>query len=173
MSTSFSMFPRYGAARLAAVAAGMVFCLSGAASAEAGALEGAMTANVISIDASGAEVAMPAETVAPGGVIEYAMSYRNTSDDTLSAITIDGPIPDDTAYVAGSQSVDRPATFEARAPGVDWSVPPLVREVIAEDGTRRTVEVPADAYTQIRWRVSGALEPGDDVSFIYRVQVDQ
>jgi len=173
MSIKLSICPLLAAARMATASAGVLACLAGTALAEAGALEGAMTASVVTLNEAGEEVVRPADTIVPGGIIEYAMSYRNTSDDVLSAITIDGPIPNNTAYVAGSQSVSEAAVFEAQAPGVDWSVPPLLREEIAEDGTRRTVEVPEGEYTQIRWRVAEALQPGGSVSFVYRVQVDE
>ena len=56
---------------------------------------------------------------------------------------------------------------------MDWAAPPLLREEVAGDGSVVATEVPPDEYTQIRWRVAGALRPDDNVSFIYRVRVDQ
>ena len=44
------------------------------------------------------------ETVAPNGVITYALSYRNIGNQTANGVRIVDSIPSGTAYVAGSAS---------------------------------------------------------------------
>ena len=119
----------------------------------------------------GEETFAETTTARPGQVIEYRLFARNDSETTLPAGTVfvTGPVPDGTTFVANSATPkDERVLTEFSVDGETFGEPPLV--ITPEDGERRTAE-PAE-YTAARWTLLEPLEPGNEVSFVYRVTVE-
>lgn len=120
----------------------------------------------------GGERFAPAKRARPGETVEYRLSYRNETDGPVTGFVALGPVPEGTAFVAGSASADRTATLEASAPGVEWGAPPLVRTVRRRDGTTERVTVDPSDYAAIRWRLTAPMPAGAELSARYRVAVE-
>ncbi len=114
----------------------------------------------------------PADTVAPGGILEYRLDYENVSQAPLADLVIQAVIPHNTEFIEVSQSVDRPAVFEAKVEGLEWSTLPVTRYEADENGVLQAVEIPAEEYVAVRWRVAEPLAAGESTRAVYRVRVD-
>jgi uncharacterized repeat protein (TIGR01451 family) len=110
------------------------------------------------------------DTALPGQVVEYRLVVTNQSNTTLppGTVMITGPVPEGTRYVEGSASPTNDERLtEYSADGTNFDEPPLIRE---EGGSRQVV--PAEEYQAVRWTLLVALEPGQEVTFVYRVVVE-
>ena len=124
-------------------------------------------------DEEGNENFSPAERVDPGAVIEYQLTYTNTSDESLSRFVVNGRIPQASEYLMHSADVGQKSIFEARTDDIEWSIPPLRRMVADEAGILRPETVPPKEYAGIRWRLNSPLAAGEEVVARYRVRVDR
>lgn len=124
-------------------------------------------------DEDGEDIRKPATTIAPGGVIEYQLSYRNISDEALSDFVILGDVPEATIYIAGGSVDTVPAVFEVSVAGIGWATPPIVRYVKDEAGALRSVNVPESEFEALRWRLAEPIIPGEEVSATYRIKVEE
>ena len=119
----------------------------------------------------GEETFTETTTARPGQVIEYRLFARNEGETTLPAGTVfvTGPVPEGTTFIANSATPkDERILTEFSVDGETFGEPPLI--VTPEEGERRTA-TPAE-YTAARWTLLEPLEPGSEVSFVYRVTVD-
>lgn len=80
-------------------------------SARADALKIDLAAHRVVVAADGTETKVVAEAAAPGEVIEYSASYKNTTEVVLRNIRPEVPIPAGLTYVSGS---DKPAATQVR-----------------------------------------------------------
>lgn len=117
------------------------------------------------------ETLRPADEIVPGAVLQYDLDYRNASGEAFEGFTIVGPVPENTEFLPETQNADRRSVFEAKVEGLDWAQPPVTRYETDADGTLRSVEVPASAYSAVRWRLAEPLAPGETASAAYRVRV--
>ncbi len=124
-------------------------------------------------DANGKEVFKPANRVLPGGLIEYRVMYRNNTDAALPDFTVNGAVPDKTAFVASSQKSDLQTNFEAEIADLGWVSLPAYREVTQPNGSVTKVEVPAAEYLNVRWVLAKSLPAQSEVNVIYRVRIDK
>ena len=125
-------------------------------------------------DGSTVESFVEAESVFPGQVIEYRLVATNRSGGELPAgrLTLVGPIPEPTLYVAESASPSGPEwRLEASLDGESFAEPPLL--VVETDAEGREVEVEADPgdYRALRWVVLRPLQPDEEIVLRYRVVV--
>jgi uncharacterized repeat protein (TIGR01451 family) len=98
---------------------------------------------------------VPADTINPGDVIFYTLSYVNSGDNAATNAVLDDPIPKGTTYVDGSAfgneaeisfSVDKGKTF--KKPSL------LTYEVKMPDGKIEKKTISPEEYTNIRWTLS-------------------
>ncbi len=106
------------------------------------------------------------KAVAPGDVIVYLLSFRNTGNKPKENVTINDPIPANTIYLAGS----------ATGPGAEilFSVDgkhfaPEGKVTVTENGEKRLAD-PSE-YRHIRWRLKHPLAPGKAGQASFRVKV--
>ncbi len=109
-----------------------------------------------------------ADTVVPGDVVVYTITFTNTSDQTAENIVITNPISGELTYVEGSAfgpgtsiefSVDGGQTFAAAG---DLTV--------TEDGEVRAAR--AADFTHIRWVMQNELQAGAQGLARFRARLD-
>lgn len=111
-----------------------------------------------------------ADSAIPGQVVEYRIFAKNEGETTLPAgrVHILGPIPGGTSYVDKSASANSEQLLtEYTVDGEAFTEGPLIT---TEDGERRMLE--PEEVTAIRWTLLIPLEPGQEVSFYYRVLIE-
>lgn len=116
----------------------------------------------------GKQVLVPADSVKPGDLVEYATTYRNTSARPIEKLVANVPVPDGTTFVAGSAL---PAAAQASLDGNRYASVPLTRAVRLPDGSVRQQTVPLSDYRFIRWDI-GTLASGAEATVRMRVRVD-
>lgn len=129
---------------------------------------------VVDDDGNVSEVFTEAEAVFPGQVIEYRLLATNRSAAVIPAgrLTLVGPVPLETRYLADSASPGGPDwRLEASLEDEAFAQPPLF--VTRTDAEGREVEVEADPgdYRALRWVVLRALQPDEEIVLHYRVVV--
>jgi len=114
-----------------------------------------------------------AQEVFPGDVLEYRLTVTHVGDSTLPAgVSVRGPIPSNTQYLAASASQDALAALTFSIDGGDtFASEPITRTETDENGNDVIVTVPPSAYDVARWTLNDPLEPGQVLTFIYRVEV--
>ena len=114
-----------------------------------------------------------AQEVFPGNVLEYRLDLTHVGEDTLpTGVSVRGPIPDNTQYLASSASQGGLAelTFSIDG-GETFAAEPITRTETDENGNDVIVTVPPSEYDVARWTLNDPLEPGQVLTFIYRVEV--
>jgi uncharacterized repeat protein (TIGR01451 family) len=140
----------------------------GAAAANEGPLKSELEAFVITVDESGEEVRTEGEGVNPGDIVEYTLSYENTSEMPLAGLVISAPVPVATEFVAASNVTVQTAAFEVSIDdGATWAAPPLMVKTEAGE-----TEIDASEYDLVRWLPSDAISGGEVWDFTYRVTVE-
>ncbi|PID46107.1 MAG: hypothetical protein CSB47_05985 [Proteobacteria bacterium] len=135
-------------------------------------LVSSMQAYVVKVNAQGKEYRQPAKLTEPGQVIEYNLTYSNQTKKTLSGLVVSGPIPANTRYVPDSAktgvasellvSIDGGATFERE---------PVRRQQKMANGQLKTVIIPPEKYTNLRWKVKQPIAALGRQLYSYRVKV--
>ena len=140
---------------------------SGAAHAQQkGPLESTLEQHKVAKAADGRETLVPATSVRPGDVIEYAATYRNTGRAPITGVEATVPVPANTEYVEGSAN---PGDAKASVDGRTYGAMPLKRQVV-RDGKTVEESVPTRQYRYLRW--SAPQIPGEkSVTFTARVRV--
>jgi len=106
---------------------------------------------------NGKEVMSPAANAAPGDVIQYTATYKNTDKAPAKQVLANLPIPVGTEYVSGTAV---PVGALASTDGTTFAPIPLKRMVKNSEG--KTVEqvVPFSEYRALRWSL-GDLAGGE------------
>lgn len=114
-----------------------------------------------------------AQEVFPGNTLEYRLNLTHVGENTLPAgVSVRGPIPDNTQYLADSASQNGLATLTFSIDGGDtFETAPITRTETDENGNDVVVTVPPSEYDVARWTLNDPLEPGQVLTFIYRVEV--
>jgi uncharacterized repeat protein (TIGR01451 family) len=110
----------------------------------------------------------PATQARPGQVVEYRVIVTNVSEETLppGIVVITMPIPEGTQFVPSSatpSSDDLLTEFSA-----DDGLTFADTHVFVGLGDTRTIADPT-AYTRVRWTVLVDMEPGTELTLVYRV----
>lgn len=121
-------------------------------------------ARVVIID--GKETLGDATQVRPGDVIEYRVTYKNSSDKPVSQFVATMPITEGLEYVAGSTKPWGPVAKVAAADGA-YGSEPLTR---ANPVSHRQEAVPYSEYRSLRWLLS-VLPAGGVVEVSARARV--
>ena len=155
---------------VSALVAGLITSLTAVADSP---VQGTIQAFKVVVGDSGEEVYLPADEARPQDVIEYRLKYANHSDQAVSKLSITDPVPSGARYVAKTAqspkstsvlfSIDDAKTFHK------WPV--RVKKTDAQ-GHDVWVDATPDMITHIRWTMSGALAPADEISFSYRAEVE-
>lgn len=113
---------------------------------------------------------VPVEEAIPGEVIEYRVTARNDGDIIFrpGTVVVTLPIGDGVAYVEGSAtpSSDEVVTEFSADGGETFSEPPVL---VTADGDESAAA--PEAYDVIRWTLQVPFEPGEERTFVYRVEV--
>jgi uncharacterized repeat protein (TIGR01451 family) len=112
----------------------------------------------------------PATEARPGQTVEYRLIVRNVSEETLppGIVVITAPVPEGTQFVPNSATPEhrRAADRVLRRPRRH-----LRRDnVFVGLGDHRTIADPT-AYTTVRWTLLEEMEPGAELTLVYRVTV--
>ncbi len=107
----------------------------------------------------------------PGDVIEYRLTFTNYQDGPVSDVVLNDPIPEGLVFVPGSVTGSRADLLIEYSidGGTNWSERPEVDVDVAGQSERRPA--PAEAYTHVRWTVTGAVNPGAQVTARFRARV--
>ena len=107
----------------------------------------------------------------PGDVIEYRLDFTNLTDGAVSDVVLNDPIPDGLVFVPGSVTASREDVRVEYSidGGASWSEQPTVE--VEVEGQTVTRPAPADAYTHVRWTITGAVNPGAQISARFRALV--
>ena len=99
-----------------------------------------------------------AETVEPGEVIFYTLTYENHGDQKAVDVVINNPIPEGTAYLPGSAYGDGSTLLYSIDNGQTYKKPKeLIISYTLHDGKKMTRQAYASEYTHIRWVVGEVL----------------
>ena len=160
-----------------AAAAGIALVLIGGP-AHAESLVSVFSFSVVEVTQEGAEDLVERDSVRPGEVIQYQIRHENGTDEDLSGLVVQAPVPEGVSLTLDGQSSSIPAVFEVQAEldpeqeGLEWSTLPAVRKVLAEDGALREEPLPEADITAVRWTLSEPLEADDVALNTYRVRVN-
>lgn len=119
----------------------------------------------------GQEVLTEVNQVKPGQTIEYALRYSNVSDADLVEVSIVGPVPQGTTYLAGT-AVNLGATLPQFSidGGATYKNEPVTYKVKMADGGEVEKVATPDMYTHVRWLLERMIAK-QELILKYRVQV--
>jgi uncharacterized repeat protein (TIGR01451 family) len=125
---------------------------------------------VVETTEDGAEALASRETINPGEVIEYQLTYENVSERPLRQIRAVGQIPAETAFIEGSPVPAGTYPIEYSLDGVEFAAPPLTYEKVNEDGSTEEAVATPSMYRALRWTIP-ELAVGEKEVLHYRVTV--
>lgn len=152
----------------------LVFLLAGSSAIQAQTepLKSEMTAYLVKHDGDGQEVLVPTDNASPGELIEYVLVYQNTGRGPLSGLALNGPVPANTKYVAGTAKTGVKHDFLVSIDnGKTWESEPVKRQRQKPDGTMQKIVVGAEEYTGLKWMSQEDLQPGAIQEYRYRVRI--
>ena len=114
----------------------------------------------------GNERFVSAEKAAPGDIILYTATYRNTGKGVIRELEPNLPIPTGTEFIPDSA---KPKPAMATLDGKKFEPVPIKRKVVI-DGKEVEQEVPQTQYKALRWKVD-TLEAGKEFKVEARVKV--
>lgn len=126
----------------------------------------------LTVNGEGKEEVKPAETVEPGGVLEYRVVYTNQGDLDLSGLVVTTPIPQNTTFLGGSQKTKVSAKFLASLDGQTFESEPIKRKQKNAKGEIVEVVILPEKYQMIRWVPNDEIGAEESMVFTYRVKVD-
>ena len=135
-------------------------------------VQGTMEAFVVEVK-DNKEVLKAASDVEPNQLVEYHLTYVNTSKGGINGLTVVGPVPEGTAYVSDTAVADVSANLRVSIDGgVTYEKEPVTRELVKENGEVIETVIPADQYTHIQWQATSELAgKGGKQFYRYRVRV--
>ena len=101
---------------------------------------------------------LPLESApAAGEELIYTVSFVNLGPVAATDVRITQPIPAEVRLVAGSAAAPRAELLYSIDGGRSFGWP---EELSVDDGNGGQRRADADAYTHVRWRLDGPIEPG-------------
>jgi uncharacterized repeat protein (TIGR01451 family) len=108
----------------------------------------------------------------PGDVLGYSLAFTNTTRGAVNNVQFVDPLPAGLVYRTGSARADKPVRIDYSIDGgKSYTARPVI--VTTENGKRVEKPAPREAYTHIRWTVSGPLAPGAQVTAGFEAEVGQ
>ena len=122
------------------------------------------------VDQNGQEVTrlVPADTVVPGEVVTYTVSFRNVGTAPAENVVITNPLPAELTYVAGSADGDETRVEFSADGGQSYAAADAL--TVADAGGERPA-APED-FTHIRWVLGRVIEPGAGGSAGFRARLN-
>lgn len=109
--------------------------------------------------------------VQPGDVLRYVVASENEGEMSANNLVITQPIAKDMTYKLGSAQGNKTATITYSIDGGEtFAAEPKV-EVILADGSKEMQAAPAEAYTNVKWDFSEALDAQEVISVSHEVVV--
>lgn len=106
----------------------------------------------------------------PGDVLGYSLAFTNVTHGPVTNVQFVDPLPQGLVYRTGSARADKPVRIEYSIDGgKSYTARPTI--VVVENGKRVEKPAPREAYTHIRWTVSGPLAPGAQVTAGFQAEV--
>lgn len=120
----------------------------------------------------GTEDFLPADKAQPKDIIEYRLTYINTSDDPVRNIFITDPIPSGTEYVEASASEPTDGRVEFSIDGGrTYHVWPIEIKEKTKDGREVVRNATPEMVTHIRWTLTETFTPEHVVTVSYRTLI--
>ncbi len=125
---------------------------------------------VVKIDAKGEKTIEYVEpkTAIPGDIIRYDIGFENISDQEVSNIVVNNPVPNNSKYRDKSaKGEDTDISFSVD--GTTFAEP---SRLVLKDNTGKTLLATAAQYKHIRWVYKKPLPPGakSTVSFMTEIK---
>lgn len=107
----------------------------------------------------------------PGDVIEYRLTFTNHTSTSVSDVVLNDPIPAGLIFVPGSVTGSREDVIVEYSidAGASWSSDPVIEVETA--GVSNIQPAPPEAYTHVRWTITGEVNPGARVTARFRARV--
>lgn len=137
-----------------------------AASSAAKAVTVELTQSKVVKNAKGVEQLVAAPTVLPGDVIEYKVTYKNTTTKPVNGLVADLPIPEGLEYLPKSAKPGA-ALVKVAAKDGQYAAEPLVRKLSGN----KTEPLPYSEYRALRWEL-GQLPAGGEAAVTARAKVE-
>jgi uncharacterized repeat protein (TIGR01451 family) len=123
----------------------------------------------VAVEADGRQMLASVRDAGPGDVVEYHLTYRNTSSQRASNVIGTMKIPAHRLiYIPDSATL---RNLYASVDGVKYSPVPLMRKVKRADGTETAELVPVSDYRYLRWQL-GDLPAHGSTSVKARLRID-
>ncbi|MEA2723318.1 MAG: hypothetical protein QOH59_1089 [Gemmatimonadales bacterium] len=108
----------------------------------------------------------------PGDLLGYSLAFTNTSKGTVSHVQFVDPLPQGLVYRAGTARADQPVRIEYSIDGgKTYAAEPTIE--VMENGRKVVKPAPREAYSHIRWTVSGPLASGAQVTAGFQAQISK
>jgi len=105
--------------------------------------------------------------VLPGDVILYEIEFENVSDQVISDIVVNNPLPNNSKYRAGSaQGKSTQITFS-----VDGNNYKKAEGLVVKDKAGKSWLAKPEDYQAIRWVYKQALKPGEKSKVSYKTEI--
>ncbi len=106
----------------------------------------------------------------PGDLLGYNLAFTNVTHGSVTNVQFVDPLPQGLMYRTGSARADKPVRIEYSIDGgKSYTAQPTI--IVVENGKRVEKPAPREAYTHIRWTVSGPLAPGAQVTAGFQAEV--
>ena len=110
-------------------------------------------------------------TYTPGDTIEFVILAKNTGDGVMVTPEIVDPVPEGTAYVAGSARGENCQIFFSIDDGFKYTEWPVMIQITNDEGTRVGQTARPDQVTHIKWLVNENIPAGGEKNLVFRVMV--
>lgn len=123
-----------------------------------------------SVHAAMAHRGLAAGSLIPGDEVRYRLRFTNTTQGPVKNILITNPIPAGLRFVPASAKADRDDVRVEYSidTGRTFSAEPTIE--VVEDGRPVRRPAPPELFTDVRWAVSGWVQPGREVIAEYRAR---
>lgn len=109
--------------------------------------------------------------VLPGDAVRFTLRFTNTTEQPVRDVVFSNPVPEGLRYVAESATAsiaETTITYSIDG-GTSYSAQPMIE--VTEEGERRSMPAPPEAYTHVRWTVTDWVQPGAQVTAEFRAEL--
>jgi len=146
-------------------------CFAAIASVASSPLVGSIEVHKVSREGD-REVFTSAEKAVPQDVIEYRLTYANSSEGALRNVAVTDPIPTGTEYLHATATMPSDGRVDFSIDGgKTYHAWPVRYKKVTKDGREVWADATADMVTHIRWMIPGEFEPETEITFSYRAVI--
>jgi uncharacterized repeat protein (TIGR01451 family) len=108
----------------------------------------------------------------PGDLMSYDLRFTNLLRDSVQRVTFDNPLPPGMHYAAQSARASRQDVIVEFSidSGRTYSTTPMIEREV--NGRKVREAAAPESYTHVRWRISGWVRPGVQVTAQFRAKFD-